>query len=108
MILNRFNILKYNNALINVETCAFNAGVGYLVFAMSPLTIFKIIGVAIIIYNLNDAIANIISAINNNHDFGLNFKYNSDAIISFLNAITLLGILYINRNPIINFIKFYL
>jgi hypothetical protein len=97
----RFNILNDKIALRNIEKCAFRAGVGYLVFAVSTLTLLKIIGVATIIYNLNDAIANIISSVKNN----IYYQSDHESIRSFLNTITLLGILFINKNPIISFLK---
>jgi hypothetical protein len=83
---------------------ALRVALGYCVFALSVTTFWKVLAVAVIIGNINNIIATIISrAKNNKYE---SFENNRMFYHSSLNVISMLAIGYIHSASIINFIKY--
>jgi hypothetical protein len=89
----------------NLERNTLRVAVGYTIFALSTLTFWKVIAVAIIITNVNGSIAEIISKIQNSDNLNA-YKNDYNFYCTSLNLISMLAIGYIHSAPLINFIKY--
>jgi hypothetical protein len=97
---------EINKSVINIiERDTFRVALGYTLFALSTLTVWKVIAAAIIISNVNGFIAAIISKIKNNNDSKA-FMNDLYFFHGSLNFISMIAIGYIHSSALINFVKY--